>query len=347
MQRYKIVTPFIIIIIILALNCNKNDSSGFSFEHEKLLVGDGLSIQEFAYIRYPFKIRKKDSIIYVLDLHGTEHYVHSFNYPTLKHINSFAPKGGGPNEFLSVENIRLNSSKYLFMLDANKEMIRTMHSTHDSIIPDIKLDKDLIRCLDFAIIDDSTYAIPDYTGEYRVHIIDNKGRINKSLFKIPTQKRNNKSVSDIVLAQAWRSFIDYNPNNGILAMATQLGQVIEIYDLKLEKEIKVLYGKYGEPKYASDGVYAVPNGIMGYSDIHVGEENIYTIFWGHTFEDIQKKPHAIKDGGNILQVFTIDGKPLKQYKLDRKITGFHIDELNNKLIALDVNSEEQIVEYNL
>ena len=25
------------------------------------------------------------------------------------------------------------------------------------------------------------------------------------------------------LAQAWRSFIDYNPRNGILAVATQLG----------------------------------------------------------------------------------------------------------------------------
>ena len=27
------------------------------------------------------------------------------------------------------------------------------------------------------------------------------------------------------LAQAWRSFIDYNPRNGILAVATQLGEV--------------------------------------------------------------------------------------------------------------------------
>ena len=34
------------------------------------------------------------------------------------------------------------------------------------------------------------------------------------------------------LAQAWRSFIDYNPRNGILAVATQLGEVLEIYNLK-------------------------------------------------------------------------------------------------------------------
>lgn len=326
---------------------NCNNSKIFDFKEESILTGNSYSIEDSVYLRYPFRVRTMESLIFILNLHGTEYYVHSFNYPTLKHINSSAPKGGGPNEFLSVENIRINSSKDLLMLDANKEMIRTMHSTQDSITQVIKLDKDLIRCLDFAIIDDSTYAIPDYTGEYRVNIIDNKGKIKKSLFKIPTQKRNNKSVSDIVVAQAWRSFIDYNPHNGVLAMATQLGQVIEIYNLRLEKEIKVLYGKYGEPKFDSKGAFAVPNGIMGYSDIHVGEENIYTIFWGHTFKDIQRNPDEIKDGGNILQVFTIDGKPLKQYKLDRKITGFHIDEIHNKLIGLDVNSEEQIVKYNL
>ena len=31
-----------------------------------------------------------------------------------------------------------------------------------------------------------------------------------------------------MLAQAWRSFMDYNPNNGILTMATQLGQVVNV-----------------------------------------------------------------------------------------------------------------------
>lgn len=311
---------------------NCNNSKIFDFKEESILTGNSYSIEDSVYLRYPFRVRTMESLIFILDLHGTEYYVHSFNYPTLKHINSSAPKGGGPNEFLSVENIRINSSKDLLMLDANKEMIRTMHSTQDSITQVIKLDKDLIRCLDFAIIDDSTYAIPDYTGEYRVNIIDNKGKIKKSLFKIPTQKRNNKSVSDIVVAQAWRSFIDYNPHNGVLAMATQLGQVIEIYNLRLEKEIKVLYGKYGEPKFDSKGAFAVPNGIMGYSDIHVGEENIYTIFWGHTFKDIQRNPDEIKDGGNILQVFTIDGKPLKQYKLDRKITGLELLTLHGHIV---------------
>lgn len=288
-----------------------------------------------------------DSIIYLLDLHGQDYFVHSFVYPSFEHKESLAPKGNGPNDFIGVDNIRIKESGDVLILDANKEIIRAIHSISDSIISNINLSKELIRCLDFAIIDDSTFAIPDYTGEHRVQIIDNRGNIQKRLFQIPSRERSHEKKSSIVLAQAWRSFIDYNPNNGILAMATQLGQVIEIYNLKEEKEISILYGKHGEPKFASKGAYAIPNGIMGYSDIHVGTSKIYTIFWGHTFKEIQQNPHARMDGGNMIQVFSIDGEPLKQYKLDKKITGFHIDEANNKLIGLDVNSEYQIVEYNL
>ena len=166
------------------------------------------------------------------------------------------------------------------------------------------------------------------------------------LFKIPTKKKKDTNISDIALAQAWRSFIDYNPDNGILAMATQLGQVIEIYDLRTNETINILYGKYGEPKFLNQGAFAVPNGIMGYSDIQVGKDKIYAVFWGHSFKDIRKNQTSI-EGGNIIQVFSLKGNPICQYILDKYITGFSINEENNTLIGLDVNNEQQVVEYQL
>lgn len=39
------------------------------------------------------------------------------------------------------------------------------------------------------------------------------------------------------LAQAWRSFLDYNPHDGVLAMVTQLGEVLEVYNLKDSMEV--------------------------------------------------------------------------------------------------------------
>ena len=47
--------------------------------------------------------------------------------------------------------------------------------------------------------------------------------------QIPTEN-NYEDIARPALAQAWRSFFDYNPQKGILVMATQLGEALEIYN---------------------------------------------------------------------------------------------------------------------
>src|SRR5690606_40942561 len=77
-------------------------------------------------------------------------------------------------------------------------------------------------------------------------------------------------------------------------MATQLGQVIEIYDLKKERVVERIGLDEGAPRFENRGGYAVPTGIMGYSDVHVGQEHIYTLFWSTSFEEIRKRPEDRK-----------------------------------------------------
>ena len=55
------------------------------------------------------------------------------------------------------------------------------------------------------------------------------------------------------LAQAWRSFLDYNSHNNVLAMVTQLGEVLEVYNLK-DSTYVVRIGENGEPEFkVADG----------------------------------------------------------------------------------------------
>lgn len=333
--------------VLVAQGCIESKYTGFHFDEDKELIGKALPIVDSVSLRYPFRIRQKDSSFYVLDLHGYDFYCHKLSYPSMSFIESYAYRGNGPDDFLSVENIRLNKNGDLFLLDANKETIDIYDNNNNQAYKHISLSEKLIRSLDFALINDSLFVVTDYTGKCRVNIVDANGNIKKQLFKIPTKKRKHSSVSDIVLAQAWRSFLDYNPNNGVLGMVTQLGQVIEIYNLKTNKTVNILYGKFGEPEFINQGSFAVPNGIMGYSDVHVGEDKIYAVFWGSSFKDIRKNPTTKIEGGNIIQVFSIEGIPIRQYILDKHITGFSINEENNRLFGLDVNNEEQIIEYQL
>jgi len=213
-------------------------------------------------MRYPFRILQSDSGLYIVDLHGSDFYCHKFNRSDLKFKQSIAPRGSGPSEFQDAENIRLDQQGDLYLLDANKSEICIWQKNNRDSLKRIKLAKELIRTLDFDIVDDSTFVVPDYTGTHRFNLIDMRGQIIKRLYKIPV-RNNKKNTATISLPQAWRSFIDYNPKNGILAMTTQLGDVVELYDLKADTIIKIVYGESGEPEFIDKGGYAVPNGMYG------------------------------------------------------------------------------------
>jgi len=293
-------------------------------------------------MRYPFRIRITDSSLYIMDLHGSEEYIHQFTYPGLKYVESFGKKGDGPGEFLDIENIRFDSQGQLWVLDANQKKIirKTSSGLRETELPEA-----LIRTLDFALYNDSTFIVPDYTGKYRYSLVNSKGTIIKNSGQIPTTQHRSEA-SNIALAQAWRSFIDYNPQNNILAMATQLGEVLEIYDVKNDSIIHIATGESGEPLFRNNGGMAIPNGIMGYSDVYVGKKNIYVLFWGYSFKDMQQG--LIKsEGGDNIQIFDLKGKPIQIIHLDHKITGFCINEKKQTVIGLDVNSNQPLLEYSL
>ena len=331
-------------LLFVLTACNRRETSPLLFpETDYLSVSEVKPIEDMP-MRYPFRVRLNDSYLYVMDLHGDEYYCHQFAYPSMKHCRSVAKRGRGPGEFLDAENIRLNRQGELWILDANQAKIQGFRAEDDSVFNKISLDKRLIRSLDFAFYNDSLWIVPDYTGVFRFSILHPDGSILESRGQIPVQKKD-KAIPDLAYAQAWRSFLDYNPENGLLAIVTQLGEVVEIYSLPGDSLVKVLYGKEREPRFRYRAGYAIPDGIMGYSDVFVGKEHIYTLFWGHSFQDIRR--NASIEGGNCLRVFDLAGNPVRQYVLDRYITGFCVDEDKGEIIGLDVNSDWPVVGWKL
>lgn len=96
----------------------------------------------------------------------------------------------------------------------------------------MNLDKDILRALDFVAMDDSTFIIPDYSGDSRFCLVNRQGSLLHKLGGIPSSNEDALKNARPALAQAWRSFIDYNSRNGVLAAVTQFGEVLEIYHLK-------------------------------------------------------------------------------------------------------------------
>lgn len=339
----RIIQFFLVVLFTGGCIDNRPDKDLFKGK-DKILISTCL-VADSVFMRYPFRIKKLDSDLIISDLHGSEFYCYRFSYPQLQLKQSFAARGNGPLEFLDVENIRFNSRGSVFVLDANKCMITGIDIHKSNQAQQINLDKKLMRTLDFDLINDSLLIVPDYSGDNRLCVINKKGFIVDRLFEIPVKTKTNSS-SNTVVSQAWRSFLDYNPENGILAMVTQLGHVLEIYSPNNKSIVKIVYGSCGEPEFIDKGAYAVPNGIMGYSDVQVGQNKIYALFWGRRFKDIRTKPN-LTEGGNMLEVYDLLGNPLCRYILDKYITGFCVDEKNNTMLALDINSNKHLVKYKL
>ena len=222
-------------------------------------------------------------------------------------------------------------------------------SSGDSLfrLETVSLDEELLRALDFVQYDDSTFIIPDYSGDGRFCLVSRQGRLLRKIGTIPTTNEDALKNARPALAQAWRSFIDYNPRNGVLAAVTQLGEVLEIYNLKDSTHI-VRIGPNGEPEFQISQGYGIPTGIMGFSDIQVTDSAIYVVFQGRAFKDIMQKAKQginLPDGGQNIYVFSLEGKPLRKYVLDHYIHGISVDEQKGIIIATDVNKDEPIIEY--
>lgn len=140
----------------------------------------------------------------------------------------------------------------VWALDAGKSQLISFEFalTNDSLLYQeaVNLDKDLLRALDFAQYNDSTFIISDYSGDHRFCWVNAKGQMIANTGSIPTLNDAALQNARPALALTWRSFIDYNPKNGVLASVTQLGEVLEIYNLKDSTRI-VCVGASGEPEF--------------------------------------------------------------------------------------------------
>lgn len=191
---------------------------------------------------------------------------------------------------------------------------------------------------------DEGFLVTDYTGNYRYHVLDAHGQIKESVDSIPSERSMDDSEKT-VLAQAWRSFMDYNPKNNVLAMVTQLGEVMEIFNLKTG-EHKVCYGPGGEPMFSIAQNEAIPKGIKGFNDVVVSDSCIYAVFDGTPFKDRisafrsgKKQP----EGGKHVYVFGLDGKQKGRIELFNSTFGLSVSE--GKLLTTSTDSDVPLYVY--
>ena len=341
----------ILAIYAFTLIVPKPQYSEITFPVTEELKGRTIPIDS-AMFRYPYRLEVRKDRVVIEDLHGPDHYYHLFTYPDFRYLSSFGKRGEAPDEMQTVNDFFWNGQTLWALDNIKSELVRwELNDSRDKMIRSerIKLDKATFRALDIVPFQNNSFLIPNYSGDSRFCQVDRSGKLIKKWGEIPTERKEDLQKYPYAFGYGWRSFIDYSPKTGTLVAATQFGEVLEIWNFKKDTH-QVLKGELGEPEFEILPEYAIPAGAVGHNDIQVTDRAIYVIFRGVSIKDemlAYQKGNPLPTGGKTVRVFSLEGKPLKEYKLDHSVSGIWVMEEEGKILALDVNGNEPIVEYTI
>ena len=330
---------------------SKANHSEISFPITEKLKGRTIPIDS-AMFRYPYRLEVRKDRVVIEDLHGPDYYYHLFSFPDFHYLSSFGKRGEAPDEMQAVDDFFWNGQPLWALDNIKSELVRwELNKNRDGMIRSerIKLDKATFRALDIVPYQNNSFLIPNYSGDSRFCQVDRNGKLIKKWGEIPTERKEDLQKYPYAFGYGWRSFIDYSPKTGTLVAATQFGEVLEIWNIQ-QNTHQVLKGKLGEPEFEILPEYAIPSGAVGHNDIQVTDRAIYVIYRGILMKDqmlAYQKGNPLPKGGKTVRVFSLEGKPLKEYKLDHSVSGIWVMEEEGKMLALDVNSNEPIVEYTI
>lgn len=329
----------------------KAEYSEITFPVTEKLQGRVIPLDS-VFFRYPYRLEVRGDRVVMEDLHGPDHFYHLFTYPEFRYLSSFGQRGEGPEEMLTVDDFCWNGQTLWALDNIKSELVRwELSDSRDKMIraERIKLDKATFRALSVVPFQGNSFLIPNYSGDSRFCQVDRTGKLIRKWGEIPTDRKKDLQKYPYAFGYGWISFIDYSPKTGTLAAATQLGEVLEVWNVKKNTH-KVLKGKLGEPEFEILPEYAIPAGAAGHNDIQVTDRAIYVIYRGVSIKEgmlAYQRGKPLPAGGKTIRVFSLEGDPLKEYKLDHSVSGIWVMEEEGKMWALDVNSDEPLVEYSI
>ena len=353
MKKLISFSVFLVVVAVYAFTKSspKPEHSEITFPVKEELKGRVIPLDS-VFFRYPYRLEVRGDRVVIEDLHGPDHFYHLLTYPDFRYLHSFGPRGEGPEEMQTVDDFFWNGQTLWALDNITSELVRwELNDNRDKMIRTerIKLDKATFRALDIVLFQNNYFLIPNYSGDSRFSQVDRNGKLIKKWGEIPTERKDDLQKYPYAFGYGWRSFIDYSPKTGTLVAATQFGEVLEIWNVKKNTH-KVLKGKLGEPEFENLPEYAVPIGFVGHNDIQVTDHAIYVVYRGISMKEdmlAYQKGKPLQAGGKTVRVFSLEGEPLKEYKLDHSVSGNWVDEQAGKMWALDVNSDEPLVEYTL
>ena len=181
------------------------------------------------------------------------------------------------------------------------------------------------------VINDSIIGVLDFLSDGRVSLYNFSGKKKETFGELLPGRKSGVPL-DIHKA-AMQGKLKVSPNSLYCILNATFSDFIDVYkDKKLEKRfhgpLKVL------PRYKVESLQGFPvmaldtkRAIRGYIDIFVTNDYIYALYSGTPF-----KRHS---GGKLIHIYSIDGRFVKTYLLDREVFGITLDPNTGEIFGID------------
>ena len=245
----------------LLISCKPTPPSGDNGEIVPL-TSECLLKNSDLYMKYPYKIKVQDSIMCIWDLHGGDRFYHLYSYPELQFITSFAVNGRGPEEYISTGGFCMDE-QHIYVFDTSRARLSIFRK--DSLMQQrispariIDYPQAGIPILNFCRTDQG-FALLNFDGPERIAFIDTCGHLLNKKYEIPWGNTAKNKAYPTMTASLWNSYLDYNPDNHLLVLVTQNGELLVLSGLSQYIQLTVVLGLL---------FFLLGEAIAGFGQIH-------------------------------------------------------------------------------
>lgn len=339
----NILLYFIGVLILCSCNLIKEEKAnksivdiGKEIPPKELLLLDSISF----FLGLPESITLIDDKLFINDFFGKDGFIQSYDLSTNRVLPSFAVRGNGPNEFLSVANIDFyyrNDSLLIGVFDVDYR--RYKEYFHENLsTPIINKRVPIVYTINEVHKIEKGYIATGIFPEGKYALLDD----SLNVLKFTGQYRANKNTTelDLINATANLGTSAISESKDFLINIIFKAGVLEAYQLEKDSIFKVWEYIIEDLNYSVVNANIYNATVEGFIAAKVTNENIFALYSGEIDEAYKTAIY----GQSILK-FDYKGNLLDFFHLGRESIDFVIKE--DKIYSLTHTPEPTILVYEL
>lgn len=332
------------IILLLVTSCSSPDMPVKHFPEKVHLTAAVIPINEIVKMG---NIYKTENYFIIRDVQPNAKYnFYVYSFPSFHFLYSFAPVGNGPEEYLMPTVIKnMPGDVFAFRDHATDRFVS--YQLTDSCAA--KLDEfhfsetDGRFCWEINYIDSNLYIVKRSNSRLSTRELWNIKQ-KERLDTLPNTFNLLADLGDDYYTEFDDVWISACGNK--FASAYYFIDRIELGEIRGNKfyatkaigtNIPPKFYLFNRKNWKSKYKYNVDNNVVHYEDLKCTEFNIYGLYAGIPWGDVETK-HS-----SVIEVYDWQGNPVKLYLLDKNISTFIVDEVHECIYGINMEQCEDAI----